>query len=168
MIKLIKLDKQYKKEFIDFMNEWTNSKERIIPYILTRIDYNYFDIFIRDVETIESNKLNTKCELFFCYDSKMKVIVGAVCIRRQLTESLFERGGHIALGIRPLFRNRGYGTKLVQLSIEKCCELGINNILFVCEKDNIYSSRTIIKNNGKLENEIQLQNTIIQRYWVKK
>ena len=37
----------------------------------------------------------------------------------------------------------------------------------VCDKNNIYSSKTIIKNKGKLENEIQIENKVIQRYWIK-
>ena len=36
----------------------------------------------------------------------------------------------------------------------------------VCDKDNIPSSKTIIKNNGILENEIKIENQIIQRYWI--
>ena len=119
-------------------------------------------------ERVESNKLRTNCELFFCYDTTLKAILGAVCIRTKLTNDLLERGGHIALGIRPSFRNKGYGTKLVQLSVKKCNEFGINKILFVCEKNNIYSSQAILKNNGKLENEVQLQSSIIQRFWISK
>ena len=34
MIKLVELNKKYKKQFIDMMEEWKNTNERIIPYIL--------------------------------------------------------------------------------------------------------------------------------------
>lgn len=166
MIKLIKLSKQYKKQFIDMMDEWTSTKEKIIPYALTRINYQYFDIFINDIEEVETNKVKAPSQLFFCFDTKNNKMLGAVVIREKLNTDLLQRGGHIALGIRPSERNKGYGTLLVNLSINKCKELGINNILMVCDKQNIYSSKTIIKNNGILENEIKIENQIIQRYWI--
>ena len=47
-------------------------------------------------------------------------MLGAVVIREKLNTDLLQRGGHIALGIRPSERNKGYGTLLVNLSINKC------------------------------------------------
>ena len=99
-----------------------------------------------------------------CLDEERNIFVGAVVIRLSLSNDLLQRGGHISDGIRPSERNKGYGTKLVSLAIKKCNELGINEVLMVCDKNNIYSSKTIIKNNGKLENEIQIGNKVIQRH----
>lgn len=35
-----------------------------------------------------------------------------------------------------------------------------------CNKNNLASARTIIKNGGKLENEVIEDNKIVQRYWI--
>ena len=40
MIKLIELSNKYKKQFFEMMDEWYNSKEKIIPYVLNNIDYH--------------------------------------------------------------------------------------------------------------------------------
>lgn len=36
----------------------------------------------------------------------------------------------------------------------------------VCDKDNIGSAKSIIKNGGILENELNENGTIEQRYWI--
>lgn len=49
------------------------------------------------------------------------------------------------MGIRPSEREKGIGTQMLALAIEKSKKLGINRILICCDKDNIASARTIIK-----------------------
>ena len=166
MIKLVKLDTKYKKQLIEMMDEWNNIKEKIIPYAISRIDYHYFDLYLNNLETLEKEKTKVDSQVYFCLETKTNKFIGAVTIRLTLTDELLLRGGHIADGIRPSERNKGYGTKLVSLALNKCKELGLNKVLMVCDKDNIPSSKTIIKNNGILENEIKIENQIIQRYWI--
>ena len=44
--------------------------------------------------------------------------------------------------------------------------MGIKKVLMVCDKDNIGSAKSIIKNGGILENE-QIENgKTEQRYWI--
>ncbi len=166
MIKLVSLNKKYKKQFTAMMDEWVSTKEVIIPYALTKIDYKYFDIFLNQIEIIESNRVKVPSKLFFCLNTESNKFIGAVVIRLALNNDLFERGGHISDGIVPSERGKGYGNKIVELAIQKCRSYEIDNILIVCEKTNIASSKTIINNNGILENEIKIGNTIIQRYWI--
>jgi len=166
MIKLVELSKQYKRQFFDMMDEWTNSKEKIIPYILNNIDYHYFDHFLNQAQILETNRVKAPSKIYFCLDKKRNIFIGAVVIRLSLNNDLLQRVGHISNGIRPSERNKGYGNILVKLAIEKCHEFNIKNILMVCDKTNIPSSKTIIYNKGILENEIQIENKIIQRYWI--
>ncbi len=37
-----------------------------------------------------------------------------------------------------------------------------------CDKDNVASARTIIKNGGVLENEVLDDGIPVQRYWIKR
>ena len=85
-----------------------------------------------------------------------------------MNDKLIVATGHIGDGIRPSQRNRGYGTKMISLALEECDRLGIKEILMCCNKDNIASAKTIIKNGGVLENEIDNNGTIVQRYWIKR
>lgn len=55
-------------------------------------------------------------------------IVGAVNIRHELNDKLFNSGGHIGYGIRPGERQSGYGSEILRLSLEKTRELGITRV----------------------------------------
>lgn len=94
-------------------------------------------------------------------------IVGTVQIRHCLNASLLEHGGHIGYGVRPSRRRKGFASEMLRLALGKCRGLGIGKALVTCDKDNIGSMRTIIKNGGILENEtLQKDGTVLQRYWI--
>ena len=94
-------------------------------------------------------------------------IVGSIAIRNYLNESLLKTGGHIGYGIRPSERRKGYGTKMLALALEKCREQGIDKALVTCDKSNIASAKTAMRNGGVLENEVTEENgNIVQRYWI--
>ena len=39
-------------------------------------------------------------------------------------------------------------------------------VLLVCDKDNIGSAKSIVKNGGILENEVEQDGMVEQRYWI--
>ena len=105
--------------------------------------------------------------VFFLLDIERNILLGAVNIRHCLNDYLLKYGGHIGDGIRPSERKKGYATELIRLSLDECKKLGIKKALIVCDKTNIASAKTIIKNGGILENEIVDNNgKILQRYWI--
>lgn len=55
---------------------------------------------------------------------------------------------------------------MLGLALDKSRDLGLDKVLITCNKENIGSAKTIIKNGGKLENEVIEGNTLIQRYWI--
>jgi predicted acetyltransferase len=94
-------------------------------------------------------------------------IIGSIQIRHVLNEALKEDGGHIGYGVRPSERRKGYATKMLALALEKCRELGIGKALVTCDRGNIASARTIMRNGGILEDERTGQDgSITQRYWI--
>lgn len=62
--------------------------------------------------------------------------------------------GHISCGIRPTERNKGYATRLLNLLLKKCEELGKREIYVSCFKNNIVSQKVIKNNHGILKKEI--------------
>lgn len=87
--------------------------------------------------------------------------------------------GHIGYSIRPTEHNKGYGTIMLKLALEKCRnelkEKLINDptyeefrVMVTCDKENIGSRRVIEKNNGKLLEEVYHENheCIVQRFWI--
>ena len=55
---------------------------------------------------------------------------------------------------------------MIGLALEECKKLGIEKVLMVCDKDNIGSAKSIINNGGILENEIEVDGNVEQRYWI--
>ena len=55
--------------------------------------------------------------------------------------------GNISYHIRPNERNKGYGTKILELLLLKCEEIGMSEVFVSCLTNNI-ASRNIIENNG--------------------
>ena len=94
-------------------------------------------------------------------------IVGCIQIRHRLNENLLIRGGHIGYSVRPTERRKGYAAEMLSLALEKCTHLGITKVLITCDKDNIASARTIMKNGGILENELtEKDGDIARRFWI--
>lgn len=87
-------------------------------------------------------------------------------IRHYLNDKLFETGGHIGDGIRPSERRKGYATAMIGLALEECRKLGIDRVLICCDKDNIGSAKSIQRNGGVLENEVEENGNSVQRYWI--
>lgn len=73
-------------------------------------------------------------------------VVGVVRIRHKEVAT----AGHIGYDISPDYRNKGYGSRILKLALEKAVQLGINNCIVLCGMDNIISRKIIEKNNGKL------------------
>lgn len=168
MLKLVKLTEEYRLQLNDMMDEWTASGEKIIPWAIRKCDYHDFPAYLASLEIWESDGIHVPDSTFFCLDTDRNIFVGAVNIRHFLNERLLFSGGHIGDGIRPGERGKGYGTKMVALALEECDRLGIREVLMCCNRDNIASARTIVRNGGVLENEVTDGDTIIQRYWIKR
>ena len=44
--------------------------------------------------------------------------------------------------------------------------LGLDRVLMCCDKENIGSAKSIMKNGGVLENEVVVDGVVEQRYWI--
>ena len=169
-LKLIKGSYEYKEQIIDMLKEWKEYNDthdtNHSPWAIFKNSFDDFDAYLSNLDTDEPKDGFVPDSTFFCIDEQRNIIVGAVNIRHYLNEYLLLHGGHIGDGIRPSERRKGYATQMIGLALEECKKFGIKKVLMVCDKDNIGSAKSIIKNGGILENELNENGKIEQRYWI--
>lgn len=169
-IRLVKLNKNYKKQLEDMLDEWvsynSSHNDNDSPWAIFKNDYHNFDYYLDNLELKEPKNGYVPDSTFFALDAERNIFVGAINIRHYLSEKLLLDGGHIGDGVRPSERRKGYATEIIRLGLEECKKLGITKVLIVCDKDNIGSRKSILNNGGVLENEIDVDGTIVQRYWI--
>jgi len=165
-LKLVKASEKYRCQITEMMDEWIATGEKIVPYAIRVMDHHDFERYCKAIEIKEPRNGLVPGSTFFCLDEERNTMVGAVNIRHYLNDSLLLNGGHIGDGVRPSERRKGIATAMIALALEECKKLGIEKVLMVCDKDNIASAKSIIKNGGMLENEITIDGTIEQRYWI--
>ena len=165
-IRLVKLTKEYKGHLEEMMQEWTYASEKIVPYAIRKNDYRNFDYYLDNLEIKQETDGKVPHTTLFCLDIDRNIFVGAVNIRHYLTEEMLVNAGHIGDGVRPTERRKGYATAMIGLALEEAKKLGINRVLMVCDKTNIASAKSIINNGGILENEIEVDGVVEQRYWI--
>lgn len=97
-----------------------------------------------------------------------ETILGNSNLRHRLTPSLEDLGGHIGYSISPLERHKGYGTLLLQLTLEKAKEMGLEKVLITCDAENTASAGVILKNGGVLASQsVSIQTgKLTSRYWI--
>jgi len=95
-------------------------------------------------------------------------VIGRGTLRHRLTTALEHEGGHIGYDVRPSEREKGYGTLILKLMLEKAKNLGLEKVFLTCDTENVGSAKIIEKNGGELvghaisdKNEKQ-----ISQYWI--
>ncbi|EEK77973.1 GNAT family acetyltransferase [Bacillus cereus] len=157
------------EEYLDFYNEWKDSGETMIPWVISK-DPSNFPAMIQELLDAH-NGINipetwVPDSTYWLVTDENK-IVGAVNIRHSLTEHLFNAGGHIGYGIRPSERRKGYATKLLELSLEITKELNITKALVVCDEVNTASEKTILHNGGLRDKDFTEENgNVVRRFWI--
>lgn len=157
------------EEYLDFYNEWKDSGETMIPWVISKNPAN-FPAMVQELLDAH-NGINipetwVPDSTYWLVTDENK-IVGAVNIRHSLTEHLFNAGGHIGYGIRPSERRKGYATKLLALSLEKAKQLNITKALIVCDEVNTASEKTILHNGGlRDEDFIEEDGNVVRRFWI--
>ena len=104
--------------------------------------------------------------LYLSYRKEDNKLIGMIQIRHELNDYLLQYGGHIGDSVRPSEQGKGYATEQICLALQRCKQLNIYKVLITCKKSNVASAKTIIKNNGILENEVDNNGDIMQRYWI--
>lgn len=165
-MKLITPSTQYKAPYLDMLADWKTTGEKVTPFTL-KYDTNDFDAFVNKLikfQTVADEGF--VCHSTFWLFNEDDVIVGVSNLRHELNDKLLLIGGHIGYGIRPSYRKRGYATKILELSLIEAQKRGIEKALVTCDKINIASKKTILKNGGIFWEENLFDGMMILKYWI--
>lgn len=169
-IELVKLTDKYREQLFEMLTEWKKdimeNHTDMSPWKIWANDFHDFKYYLDNLNTKEAVNGWVPDTTLFCLDKDRNIFVGAVNIRHCLNDELLKSGGHIGDGIRPGERRKGYATAMIALALDECKKLGIDRVLMCCDKDNIGSVRAILHNGGVLENEVEENGHITQRYWI--
>ena len=166
MLKLVKLNTENYPLLCEMMDEWTSDDEVIVPRAISKADYHNYYEYSEAIEVRTESSQLVPDSTFFCLDTERNIFVGAVNIRHRLNERFSVGVGHIGDGIRPSERNKGFGTEMVALALDECKKLYIEKVLMCCERNNIASEKTIVRNGGIFENEVEFEGKIMRRFWI--
>lgn len=152
-----------KNEWIQYIKEYCLDNPKAKPLGCTT-ELNYEE-WIKKIsnESLGINLLVGRVPstvYFLMNDNK---ILGHISIRHNInTEFLSKIGGHIGYGIRPSERKKGYATIMLNLALEKCKELGLEEVEITCKEENVASAKTIENNCGKLIEKVYIPEEQIQ------
>lgn len=169
MLTLTKPDSRLKEAYMEFYEEWRNSEEKIVPWVVAEspADFDTYLHHLREQELGKNIPQNFVSHSTFWLLSGKDHIAGAVNIRHNLNEFLTERGGHIGYGIRPSDRQKGYATAILSLALAEVKRMGMKEVLLTCDQTNIASEKTILKNGGKFDSEfIEECGNVVKRFWI--
>ena len=168
MIKLIVPDEKYLRSYKEAYGEYVENG--ISTYCFT--DASAVDVLAkfddyRNERNLKPDRVGA--DYYWLVDDERSLFIGETTVRHRLNDALMNNGGHIGYGIRYSLWNRGYGTMLLALALEKTKEMGISPVLITCNDDNLASARVIEKNGFVMENKVTVskdgKDVIKRRYW---
>lgn len=124
---------------------------------------------LNDKEELNLERLQQGCvpQETWWVQNENNAIIGIVKLRYLLTPEMLRKGGHVAYGLSPENRGKGYGTATLKAALEKCREHGLKEALVTTYDHNWPSRRVIEKCYGELwdfvENDDGLKHA---RYWI--
>lgn len=152
---------EYRQEYFDFGEMKVNGSGGL-GY------YDNFDEWLDIVLSIEKHKPrnNIETSIFFSLNKGDNKIIGSIKLHHSLTPDLENHGGHIAYGIRPSERRKGYGKQQLLLILGVAQNIKIPRVMIACDKDNIASAKTALSCGGILTREHMYEGKEQQHYWI--
>ena len=162
-MKLVKPSLAYQNSYYRYIKELGEEERYPFP-----LDFAYDD-FDALLEKLEKFALGEKLPKGYVPSTtfwlvEKEEIIGVTNLRHNLNKQIMFCGGHIGLSIRPSQRGKNLGYKLMNLSIRKLHDMGVNQIHIHCHKSNLKSAKIIMNNGGVLDSEINDNGEIVQRY----
>ena len=167
MIKLIKPLSEHFTQLVELKQDFINNNEPRIQGSGSIDKYDDLNGWLKSINDIEQGKNEKLVPSTYYLILSDDEVVGTISMRHYLTKDLEEFGGHIGYSIKPSARRKGYAKEALRLILELYKDR-YDEILIMCENDNIASNKTILANGGVLINQIEKSGLQINRYKIVK
>ena len=168
MITLIIPHEKYLKSYMEAYDEYQFMGVRTYAMTDARA-CNIFEKYdnYRHARNLKHDRVGA--DFYWLVDDEKDYFIGEITIRHTLTDALRLRGGHIGYCIRFSEWNKGYGTMMLRLGLEKARARGLEKVLITCNDDN-YGSAKVMENNGfvladKVACIVDSRPVLTRRYW---
>ncbi|MBE6130251.1 MAG: GNAT family N-acetyltransferase [Erysipelotrichaceae bacterium] len=163
MIRLVRPSEEHFSQVLKLKQDFINNNESRIQGSGSVDKYDDLNEWLKSINDIEQGKNEKLVPSTYYLILSDEEVVGTISMRHYLTKDLEEFGGHIGYSIKPSARRKGYATEALRLILELYKDK-YDEILIMCEDDNIASNKTILANGGILINQIEKFGLKINRY----
>ncbi|MBO4484365.1 MAG: GNAT family N-acetyltransferase [Lachnospiraceae bacterium] len=165
---LISPSEDMKEEILGYRDEHFAFGDRQVHGTGGLAYFDDFDAWLTRIRTIRDGNPadGVQTSTFFSKRVSDGKLIGCIKIHHTLTDEL-RSGGHIAYGIRPSERGRGYGKQQLQLALEFARTLSLEEVIIACDKDNAASARTAMSCGGILVKEFTEDGVAKQHYVIR-
>ena len=143
MPRLILPSVDYEQSYTNYIDE-LGDEERY-PFVMD-FEHQPFDLLIQRLGDLAKGRNVPEGAVinhtYWLVDNRE--LIGVANLRPELSPAIAKIGGHIGLGIRPSFRGKGYSKVLLQLTLEKASEFGLQQVSVHAYQDN-YASIAMLK-----------------------
>ncbi|MEM7594905.1 MAG: GNAT family N-acetyltransferase [Cyanobacteria bacterium P01_A01_bin.83] len=156
-----------KQEFLDMIQEFIDANETHFIYEEVLMNEG-FESYLAWLQRGREGQIEGFCpwSAFWAIDRQTNRLLGVCSVRHKLSSWMTEYGGHIGYRVRPSERRKGYGTSILDLAIQQAKQFTPDQILVVCESDNLGSIGVIKNNGGVFNRQVSNKGTILNRYWL--
>ena len=170
VLKLIRPRLDWENEFSSMLQEYRDAGDDWFAYE-SHIQERGFASYVEWLQNgergvVEDNAESDLVPWTTLWLTRGHSILGVSSIRHVLTPYLLLQGGNIGYTIRPSQRRQGFGTFILSATLGEAKLLNLDEVLLVCEKENVASARIIEKNGGQREDEAPDERLTLLRYWI--
>lgn len=118
-------------------------------------------------ETVARTGVSVPSHMYLAVRKSDNRIVGGIDLRHHIEHPVLGTwGGHCGYTVRPSERGKGYAKEMLRLDILNAAKLGIDRMLVTCNETNSASEKTILSNGGVFEKTIEVDGSVMKRFWI--